>query len=45
MPSEEELPILLADDTAISLKMDNEEDERLSLETVALNVNSWFHDN
>ncbi|MFO7795213.1 MAG: reverse transcriptase family protein [Promethearchaeia archaeon] len=45
MPSGDELPILFADDTAISLRAGNEEDLRLSLETVALNVNSWFHDN
>jgi len=36
---------LFADDTAISLKAGNEEDLRLSLETVALNVNYWFHEN
>ena len=45
MPSEEELLILFVNDTAIRLKVSNEESLRLSLETVALNVNSWFHAN
>ena len=45
MPSEEELSILFEDDTSIRLKVGNEEELRLSLETVALNVNSWFHYN
>jgi len=45
MPSEEELPKLSADDTAISLKVGNEEGLQLLLKTVAWNVNSWFHDN
>ena len=45
MPSDDELPILFADDTAISLKAGNEEDLRMALETVAFNVNSWFHAN
>ena len=45
MPSDDELPILFADDTAISLKASNEEDLRMTLEIVAFNVNSWFHAN
>ena len=45
MPSDDELPILFADDTAISLKAGNEDDLRMALETVAFNVNSWFHAN
>ncbi|KAK2723164.1 hypothetical protein QYM36_001741 [Artemia franciscana] len=45
MTSDNELPILFADDTAISLKAGNEEDLRMALETVAFNVNSWFNGN
>jgi hypothetical protein len=41
----EELPILFARYTGISLKAGNEEGLQWSLETVALNVNSWFHAN
>ena len=44
-PSDDELPILFADDTAISLKAGNKEDSRMVLETTAFNVNSWFHAN
>jgi hypothetical protein len=43
MPLEEQWPIMFANETTISLKMGNEEDLRLSLKTVALNVNSSFH--
>ena len=45
MPSDNELPILFADDTAISLKAGNEEDLRMALETGPFNVNSSFHVN
>ena len=45
MSSDDELPVLFADDTAISLKASNEEDLRMTLETVAFNVNYWFHAN
>ena len=41
----DELPILFADNTSISLKAGNEEDLRMALETVAFNVNSRFHAN
>ncbi|XP_065583198.1 glycine receptor subunit alpha-2-like [Artemia franciscana] len=37
MPLDDELPILFADDTVISLKAGNEEDLRAALETVAFN--------
>ena len=42
MPSDNELPTLFADDTAISLKAGNEKDLWMALESVAFNVNSWF---
>ena len=45
MPSDDEFPILFADDTEISLKKGNEEDLRAALETVFFNVNYLFHAN